>query len=89
MIIEGNKYIHFELWGDTGKTQLWRVINKSGCYQLGLITWFGSWRQYVFQPVENTEYNNTCLITITNFINHLNKEKRVALPVIRGEDNKE
>jgi hypothetical protein len=77
MIIDGNKYIWFELLEDTGKTQSWSVVNKSGGYQLGLILWYNGWRQYVLRPIENTEYNDTCLDTINAFMKRLNKEHRI------------
>jgi len=35
MIIDGNKYIHFELMEDTGKTQSWIVVNKTHGNNLG------------------------------------------------------
>lgn len=77
MIIEGNKYIDFDLMGDSGKTQTWNVINKTYGTLLGIISWYSSWRQYTFIPSEGTEYNNTCLDTITNFLTRLNKVKRI------------
>lgn len=76
VINNGNKYIHFELKSDTGKTQRWLVrTNYQSC--LGEICWYSGWRQYVFQPVGYTEYNNGCLQSITDFITRLNKEKRI------------
>lgn len=78
MIIDGNKYIWFELLEDTGKTQTWSVVNKSSGYQIGLVIWYNGWRQYVFRPIENTEYNSTCLDTISDFIKRLNKEHRIV-----------
>lgn len=78
MRVDGNKYIWFELMEDTGKTQTWGVVNKSGGYRLGQILWYNGWRQYVFCPDENTDYNNTCLETIMNFLTRLNREKRIV-----------
>ncbi len=78
MIINGNQYIQFEIRSDTGKTQSWAVINKSGFYSLGLITWYAVWRQYIFQPTENSEYNATCLDAISAFIKRLNGEHRIV-----------
>ena len=78
MIIDGNKYIHFKLLRDTGKTQVWECINKSSDFILGSIQWYGGWRQYTFIPSNGTEYNNDCLETITKFIDRLNKEKRLV-----------
>lgn len=78
MIVDnGNKYIRFELLKDTGKTQFWSVVNKSSGSSLGEIQYYWGWRQYTFVPVENSEYNNGCLQSITNFLTRLNKEKRI------------
>lgn len=78
MIIDlGNKYIHFELYHDTGKTQQWKVRNKTSIFCLGFILWESRWRQYVFCPSENSEFNNGCLDTIIQFMDRLNKEKRI------------
>ncbi len=71
----GNKYIFFELIGQTLKTQRWAVVNKSSDIELGEIRWYGAWRQYTFEPVNNSIYTNGCLQTIIDFLNRLNKEK--------------
>lgn len=77
MIVDGNKYIHFELMKDTGKTQGWLVINKNYGTNLGLISWYSGWRQYTFAPANSTEFNNTCLDIINAFLVRLNKVKRI------------
>jgi hypothetical protein len=86
MIIDGNKYIQFELMEDTGKTQHWIVVNKNYGTNLGQISWYSSWRQYTFQPADQTEFNNTCLITIVNFLNKLNQVKRILPPSLHTKE---
>jgi len=71
----GNKYILFELIGQTSKTQRWAVINKSSDIELGELKWYGAWRQYIFEPINNSFYNNGCLRTIIDFLDRINKEK--------------
>ena len=78
MIIDGNKWIDFELQDDTGKAQWWLVMAKSPRAHLGDIEWYSDWRQYVFQPEPNTEYHNGCLDTISTFLTRLNKERRIS-----------
>ena len=78
MIVDGNKYIQFELMSDTGKTQHWICVNKASGSNLGNIQWYGAWRQYTFRPSAETEFNNSCLDSIIAFLNRLNKEKRIA-----------
>uniref|UniRef100_A0A6M3LH46 Uncharacterized protein n=1 Tax=viral metagenome TaxID=1070528 RepID=A0A6M3LH46_9ZZZZ len=78
MIIDnGNKYIHYELYSDSGKTQRWLVRNKSSQFTLGYIQWFGAWRQYTFMPAEGSEFNNGCLQSIIDFLTRMNSEKRI------------
>jgi hypothetical protein len=81
MIIDGNKYIQFELTGDTGKTQHWIVVNKTYGTNLGNISWYSGWRQYTFMPARETEFNDGCLEAIIAFLKRLNKEKRIVLDV--------
>ena len=75
MIIDGNKFIQFELIEQKGKTQTWVVVNKTSRAILADIKWYGGWHQHVFRPAELTEYNDTCLDVISGFLKRLNKEK--------------
>jgi len=79
VIDNGNKYIHYELQKDSGKTQVWKVVNKSSGYTLAVIKWYGAWRQYVveFDQPYVTTFNNGCLESVIQFLNRLNKEKRI------------
>lgn len=53
------------------------VLSKKQKAPLGEITFYGSWKQYVFEPISNAIFNNECLQDIIWHINFLNK-KRVA-----------
>jgi len=79
MIIDGNKWIHFELLNDTGKTQVWSCVNKSSGIDLGTIQWYGAWRQYTFLVGRGSEYNNGCLDAISQFLTRLNKTHRIEI----------
>jgi len=81
MIVDGNKYIQFEFISSTGKTSRWVVLNKSHTTCLGNVVWFSGWRQYVFQPEFGTEFNNTCLDAISQFLSKLNSHQ-VEIPVL-------
>jgi hypothetical protein len=56
------------------QTQVWDVMNKRGNYPLGVIYWLGAWHQYVFGPLDGTEYNHGCLGEIAAFLTRLNSE---------------
>jgi hypothetical protein len=82
VIIDGNKFIEFQLREDNGKTQIWDVINKADGYNLGLITWW-HYGQYVFEPAGNG-CNSGCLDCISYFMKRLNHEKRITEVKARG-----
>jgi hypothetical protein len=54
----------------------YEVINKRGDYVLGDIYYFSGWRQYIFAPYEDSEYNSECLSTIVSWLNELNKKSK-------------
>jgi hypothetical protein len=46
--------------GPTHKTKIWRVRNTTLRSDLGLIRWFGRWRQYSFFPGAELVFEKTC-----------------------------
>lgn len=50
------------------KTRVWTVESKQHGSVLGLIRWFGRWRQYVFEPGHETLFNVGCLSDIEKFL---------------------
>ncbi len=65
-----SKYLQFNLVESpsTRKTSIWSVDSKSQGNCLGLVKWFGAWRQYSFFPESKTIFNIECLRDIQNFI---------------------
>lgn len=54
---------------DGRKTKVWRVQGKgTGSPHLGVIKWFGRWRQYTFHPAPETVFNPGCLRDIAAFV---------------------
>jgi hypothetical protein len=49
------------------KTKAWRVRNIETKIDLGIVKWFGRWRQYAFFPDEELVFEKTCLRTIADF----------------------
>ena len=60
------------------KTREWDVLTNSNA-TLGIVRWLGAWRQYVFAPDFETEFNRDCLIDLANFLRRVNDEHRAAL----------
>ena len=69
-------YIKFENLRPTGKTRITRISTVEDGYTLGVIKFFGPWRQYTFQPYENTVLNSDCMMEITAKLDEMNKEIR-------------
>ena len=74
-ICDGGKYIYFELVDEKPKTQVWDVVNKRSETPLGRISWYGPWRQYVFEPEAQTVYNDGCLNSISSFLGRLRRDR--------------
>lgn len=72
------KYIRgYDMTPQNRKTKIIHLISNGDVETLlGVIKWFGSWRQYCFFPETNTLYSNECLKDIKEFLEKLNKEKK-------------
>jgi hypothetical protein len=74
-----SQYVEFQLAEEQKpKTKVWNVLSKSMGDLLGIIKWYGPWRQYVFFPETETIYSSGCMAFITDFINRANSEQRKA-----------
>ena len=50
-------------------TDTWDVTNLNGM-MLGVIMWATGWRKYCFFPMENTQFDPSCLREIADFCAH-------------------
>ena len=73
------KYIRFDLLRSTNKTSIWSCKNIRFNYELGIIKWYGPWREYCFFPITNTIFSDECLLAIVEFLESLEKERRQRL----------
>jgi len=70
-------YLIFELdLSASLKTKVVIVRSAQHGNVLGLIRWFGRWRQYAFWPQPNTVFNPGCLAEINGTIRDLMGERR-------------
>lgn len=58
------------------RTQVWECKNAKSGNVLGLVKWYGPWRQYCYFPVVQAVYSDGCLNDITHFIGQLKGERR-------------
>ena len=69
-------FLTFNELSPLAKTKVIGVQNKDTGIGLGLIKFWGGWRQYTFQPYEDTVLNSDCMVEITNKLDEMNKEIR-------------
>ena len=55
----------------SGKTLRFDVLNKRSRDLLGVVAWYGPWRQYTFNPMARTTYSSGCLRDIAHYIDAL------------------
>lgn len=74
-----NPYLKFaEELSPSGKTKVVWVGSISSGDPLGVIKWYGPWRQYTFFPEVGTTFNKGCMESIIEVIDELMKERRNA-----------
>ncbi|KKM82186.1 hypothetical protein LCGC14_1322110 [marine sediment metagenome] len=66
----------FKLADQKPRTQVWQLTNNASGLLLGVISWYGAWRQYAFNPVEGSTFNDSCLETIRDFLTKLNSGQK-------------
>jgi hypothetical protein len=62
----------------TGKTFIFECKNKRSNTCLGIVRWYGSWRQYCYLPEMflGAVYSSGCLDDISNFVKQLNDAQK-------------
>lgn len=76
------KYLTFEdlAPGKGMKTKVILVKSARSGIRLGVISWFGQWRQYTFQPYDGTIWNPDCLKVVSD---HCEAETRLHRAKLR------
>jgi len=74
----GSKYLRFEMEDKAPgkKTYNTKVYSAQYGNLLGVIRWYGPWRQYAFFPESSTLYSAGCLQDIQNHIIFLMERRR-------------
>ena len=73
------KFIHFNIGTKPQgqKTDLYQCCNNRNGKELGIIKWYGPWRQYVYEPTVRAVYSIGCFEDINHFLGNLQKKKQV------------
>jgi hypothetical protein len=76
MIKDRYQFIHFIKVKDRPKTSVWSCRNNRTGEELGVIEWYGPWRQYIYHPTVRAVYSSGCLADIGDFIGQLESERK-------------
>lgn len=71
-----SEFIEFKLIDEKPKTSVFDVINIKSGDRLGIIKWYGPWRQYCFFPHEETIFNMDCMRYIIDYIQNLMEARK-------------
>ena len=72
------QYIRFDITAEKPKTKVWVVSSISSGDQLGTIAWSGPWRQYVFDPEDDTTWSWDCLRTVQEFLRSQTEKQKAG-----------
>jgi hypothetical protein len=64
---------------DGCKTRRFAVVSKSRGIQLGRISFYPAWRQYILEPDISTLWSDGCLKQVQEFLTKTNAEWRASL----------
>jgi len=57
------------------KKPVYRIFNNRSKNQLGIISWYKPWKEYVFSSKEGHVFNNTCLLDVLDFLSLIKPKK--------------
>jgi len=71
------KYIKFV---QTTLADHWNCLNRKSETELGSVSYYKQWRQFVFEPDElgDVIFNSSCLRDIAHFLDQLNKQRGLS-----------
>ncbi len=76
------RYLEIRLVHEGEKTSTWDVVSAKHGDLLGIIRWWGAWRQYTFFPSNNTVFNPDCMREISRFIETQMKARKKSKAVL-------
>lgn len=64
------KFIYIEQVGQEifNKKPVYRIFNNRNKSQLGILSWYPPWKEYVFSSQLECVFNNSCLRDVLDFI---------------------
>ena len=71
------KHIRFVLIDKKPKTSVWSCRNRHG-QSLGLVKWYGPWRQYCYFANTDAVYSRSCLADMAAFLKEVSDHHAMA-----------
>ena len=69
------KYKYITIQQDGAETfngkSVYRIYNNRSKDQLGILSWYKPWKEYVFSSKEECVFNNSCLKDVLDFIENV------------------
>jgi hypothetical protein len=72
---ERYRYISFGRRISKTKTAVYACHNNSSGAEVGIVKWYGPWRQYCFFPARGTIFSKGCMEDVNDFIRQLMEER--------------
>ena len=54
---------------------IYRIFNNKSCVQIGMLSFYKPWKEYVFSAPEDCVFNDGCLRDVLNFLNLIKEGK--------------
>jgi hypothetical protein len=70
------KYMIGRLIETRPKTAVYGVFSKHDATKLGVIKWFGPWRQYCFFSMDVAVFSSGCFQDLVKFLDSLNQARK-------------
>jgi hypothetical protein len=75
LLSKRTRYLWFREVAKPGrKTRFVGVVSISSGDVLGVIEWYGAWRQYIFEAAPDTVWNIDCLREVETVLSELNAD---------------
>lgn len=79
---QGATYRHFRIveipTGPGRKTSDYNIVNRSSGECIGLLQWYGPWRQYCLFPLGATVWSSGCLRDVCSFLERLEADRKAT-----------
>ena len=69
------RYKYISIRQDNGEVfnnkPVYRIYTNRGNAQIGIISWYKPWKEYVFSSKEDCVFNNSCMRDVLDFIENV------------------